>query len=188
MARDRLRIAIAVAAAAPAARSAVPASTLGHRRACGLGGSSLRAAAASTEDTRGATLSCTDTLPLAALTAIQARARPTLGFAQLAAPPAPWPAVMAALLVIGPALLASFDACIAIFLARHCMSAAGTTDCFWVVSDTMSSPVINPHQELPRHHRVNPLGRGWRLNSPHMLAKMLQSGLARLCRQGGRLA
>jgi len=125
-----LRSAIAVAAAAPAASSAVPAITFGQRRPRGLGGSSLRAVAASMADTLGAMLSCTETLPRAALTAIHARRRPTRGLAQPAAPVAPCLAVFAALLVIGPAWSASFDACIAIFLARHCMSAAGITDCF----------------------------------------------------------
>lgn len=101
--RDLLRIAMAVAAAAPAASKAVPASTFGQRRACGLGGSSLRAVAASIDEILGATLSCTETLPRAALTAIQARRRPTRGLAQPAAPVAPCLAVMAALLLIGPA-------------------------------------------------------------------------------------
>ncbi len=134
MARDLLRIAMAMAAAPPAASNAVPASTLGQRRARGRGGSSLRAVAASMYEILGAKLSWTETLPRAALTAIQARTRPTLGLAQPAAP-------TAAFLVIGPAWSASFDACMAIFLARHCMSAAGIADCFLLVSDTMSSPV-----------------------------------------------
>src|SRR5215469_14466756 len=94
--RDLLRSAMAVAAAAPAASNAVPASTFGQRRACGLGGSSLRATPASTDETLGATLSWTEMLPRAALTAIQARTRPTRGFAQPAA-------VMVAFLVIGRA-------------------------------------------------------------------------------------
>src|SRR5215469_7860622 len=94
--RDLLRIAMAVAAAAPAASNAVPASTFGQRRDCGLGGSSLRATPASTEETLGATVSWTETLPRAALTAIQARTRPTRGLAQPAAP-------MVAFLVIGRA-------------------------------------------------------------------------------------
>src|ERR1700722_16930558 len=86
---DLLRIAMAVAAAAPAASSATPAKTFGQRRAAGLGGSSRRAVAARTDETRGATLSCTEMLLLAARTAIQARTRPTRGLAQTAAPPAP---------------------------------------------------------------------------------------------------
>src|SRR5215469_16094772 len=64
--RDLLRIAMAVAAAAPAASNAVPASTFGQRRACGLGGSSLLATPASTDETLGATLSWTEMLPRAA--------------------------------------------------------------------------------------------------------------------------
>ncbi len=48
----------------------------------------------------------------------------------------------------------------AIFLARHCMSAAGIADCFDAVTDTMSSPVDNPHVELPRSDLVNPVGEG----------------------------
>ncbi len=101
--RAFFRIAMAVAAAAPAASNAVPASTLGQRRACGFGGSSLRAVAASTDESLGATFSCTETLPRAALTAIQARTRPTRGRAQPAAPVARRLAVIAALLVIGRA-------------------------------------------------------------------------------------
>ncbi|HET9898606.1 MAG TPA: hypothetical protein VFQ44_27095 [Streptosporangiaceae bacterium] len=97
------RTAIAVAAAAPAASRAVPARTLGQRRGCDRGGSSRRAAAASTDETAGATLSWTDTLPRAALTAIQARTRPTLGFAQPNASPALRRAVVAAIFVIGRA-------------------------------------------------------------------------------------
>jgi len=94
---------MAVAAAAPAASKAVPAITFGQRRAWGFGGSSLRAAAASTDDNLGATFSWSETLPRAALTAIQARTRPTRGLAQPAAPVAPYLAVIAALLVIGRA-------------------------------------------------------------------------------------
>jgi hypothetical protein len=101
--RARLRIAIAVAAAAPAASNAVPAITLGQRRACGFGGSSRRAVAASMYEILGATFSCTVTLPRAALTAIHARIRPTRGLAHPAAPVALCLAVMAALLVIGRA-------------------------------------------------------------------------------------
>jgi hypothetical protein len=101
VARARLRMAIAAAAAAPAASSAVPASTFGQRRLAGAGGSSLRAVAASIAETLGPTLFCIETLPLAALTAIQARTRPTFGLAQVAAPPARRRAVLAALLVIG---------------------------------------------------------------------------------------
>jgi hypothetical protein len=85
----------------------------------------------------GATVSCTETLPRAARIAIHARTRPTLGLAQSAAPPAPRLAVPAALFVTGPAWSASFDACIASFLARHCMSAAGMlADLFLVMTDT----------------------------------------------------
>jgi hypothetical protein len=101
VARTRLRMANAPAAAAPAASSIVPASTFGQRRLAGAGGSSLRAVAASIAETFGPILSCIETLPLAALTAIQARTRPTLGLALVAAPPARRRAVMVALLVIG---------------------------------------------------------------------------------------
>jgi hypothetical protein len=48
----------------------------------------------------------------------------------------------------------------AILLARHCMSAAGMTDCFLLVTDTLSSPVDNPHQELPRADLANRCWRG----------------------------
>ena len=100
---DLFRMAIAVAAAAPAASSAVPASTFGQRLACGTGGSRRLAADASTEETLGATCSCTEMLPRAALTAIQARTRPTLGLAQVAVIPAPRRAVIVAFFVIGRA-------------------------------------------------------------------------------------
>jgi hypothetical protein len=151
--RDFLRIASAIDAAAQAVSIAVPASTFGQRRVrCG-GGSSVRAVAASMAEILGATVSCMDTLPRAALTAIQARSLPTLGLAQTAAP-------AAALLVIGPARSASFAACMAILLARHCMSAAGIADCFLVVTDTMSSPVDDPHQELPHPDMTNRCAQG----------------------------
>lgn len=146
--RDLLRIARAVAAAAPAASKAVPASTFGQRRVRDRGGSSVRAVAASMAEIRGATLSCIATLPRAALTAAQARTRPTLGLAQPAAPTAYF-------LLIGPARSASLDACIAIFLARHCISAAGMADCFLLVTDTLSSPVNNLHLEFPFPGSVN---------------------------------
>src|ERR1700690_1714502 len=103
IARCLPRMAMAAAAAAPAASMAVPARTFGNRRDRGLGGSSFRAAIASMADTRGATVSWTATLPRTAPTAIHARTRPTLGMAQVAAVPAPCLAVMAALLVIGRA-------------------------------------------------------------------------------------
>jgi hypothetical protein len=131
-----LRSANAVAAATPAASSAVPASTLGQRRERGLGGSSRLAVAASIAETLGATVSCTATLPRAARTAIHARSRPTLGLAHVAAVSALCRAVSAALLVIGPAWSASLEACMAIFLARHCMSAAGIVLRFVVVTAT----------------------------------------------------
>ena len=67
---------------------------------------------------------------------------PTLGLAQLVASSAPFLAViaarfvvMAARLVAGAAWSASLAACIAIFLARRCMS-AGMAGCFLVVTDT----------------------------------------------------
>ena len=152
IARCLLRIAMAAAAAAPAASMAVPARTFGKRRDRGFGGSSFRAAMASISETRGATVSCTATLPRTALTAIHARTLPTLGMAQVAALPAPCLAVLAALLVIGRAWSASFDACMAIFLARHCMSAAGMAACFLDVTDTdvlprcKSPPRSSPHE------------------------------------------
>ena len=151
------RMAIAAAAAAPAASMAVPASTFGKRRDRGFGGSSFRAAMASMAETLGATVSCIETLPRAALTAIHARTRPTLGLAQVAALPAPCLAVMAALLVIGRAWSASFDACMAIFLARHCMSAAGLAASFLDVTDTDVLPRSDPHREVPR---LSPVNRG----------------------------
>jgi len=155
MMRCLLRMAMAAAAAAPAASSAVPASTLGNRLDRGLGGSSRRAVAASMAESLGATVSCTETLPRAALTAIHARTRPTRGLAQSAAVPARCLAFLAALFVIGPAWSASFDACMAIFRARHCMSAAGTAVRFPDVTDTLSSPVSSPHREVPRRSPVN---------------------------------
>lgn len=103
IALDRLRMAIAAAAAAPAASSAVPASTFGQRLVCGTGGSSFRAAVASTDETLGARCSCTEMLPRAALTAIQARTRPTLGLAQVVVIPAPRRAVIVAFFDIGRA-------------------------------------------------------------------------------------
>jgi len=136
-----LRITIAAAAAPAAASIAVPARTFGHRRDCGFGGSSLRAVAASMADTRGATVSCTETLPLAARTAIHARALPILGMAQSAAPPARRLAVTAAFFVIGAAWSASFAACVAIFLACHCMAETGMpADFFLVITDTELPP------------------------------------------------
>jgi len=90
--------------------------------------------------TLGATVSCTETLPRAALTAIHARTLPTRGLAQFAAVPARRLAVSAALFVSGRAWSASFEACIAIFRARHCMSAAGMVVRFPDVTNTLSSP------------------------------------------------
>jgi hypothetical protein len=52
-------------------------------------------------ETFGPILSCIETLLLAALFAIQARTRPTLGLAQVAAPPAWRRAVVVAFVVIG---------------------------------------------------------------------------------------
>ena len=155
MVRCLARMAMAAAAAAPAASMAVPARTFGKRRERGFGGSSFRAAMANIAETLGATVSCTDSLPRTALTAIHARTRPTLGLAQVAALPAPCRAVVAALLVIGRAWSASFDACMAIFLARHCMSAAGLAACFLDVTDTDVLPRSNPHREVPRTTAVN---------------------------------
>jgi hypothetical protein len=110
---------------------------LGQRRDDrGLGGSSRLAVAASSAETLGASVSCTETLPRAARTAIHARTRPTLGLAQFAALPAPYLAVKAAFLEIGPAWSANFEACMASFLARHCMSAAGIVVCFVVDTAT----------------------------------------------------
>ncbi len=94
-------------------------------------------------------------LPRAALTAIQARARPTLGLVQPAALPAPALALLAARRVSGRAWSASFAAWTAIFLARHCMSVVGMIGVLCIVAGTMSSPVINPHEELPSSARVN---------------------------------
>ena len=148
-ARCLLRIAMAAAAAAPAASMAVPARTFGKWRDRGLGGSSFRAAMANMAETLGATVSCTETLPRTALTAIHARTLPTLGLAQVAALPAPCLAVIAAFFVIGRAWSASFDACMAIFLARHCMSAAGVAACFLDVTDTDVLPRSNLHREVP---------------------------------------
>src|ERR1022692_2140098 len=103
----RLRRIMAVAAAPPAARIAVPTSSCGQRRDRCFGGSRRRAVAESMAPTFGATVSWTETLPRAARTAIHARARPTLGPAQPAAPPAPRTAPRladtAAFAVIGPA-------------------------------------------------------------------------------------
>src|SRR5579859_179664 len=143
-------MAMATAAAAPAPSRAVPASTFGTRRERGLGGSSLRAVAASTAESLGAMISVTETLPRAARTAIHARALPTFGVAQVAAVPALRFAVSAALFVIGRAWSASFEACMAIFLARHCTSDAGMAIRFLDITDTLSSPVSNPHREVPR--------------------------------------
>jgi hypothetical protein len=134
MARALLRSTIAVAAAPPAASSAVPATIFGQRRPRRFGGSSLRAVVASIDETFGPMVSCTLTLPRAARIAIQARILPTLGLAQPAAPSAPRLAVPAALLVIGPAWSASFDACAASFLARHCMSEAGMLAALYLVT------------------------------------------------------
>jgi hypothetical protein len=153
--RAFLRIAMPAAAAAPAASSADPARTFGQRRDCGLGGASFLAAIASMAETVGATVSCIEMLPRAALTAIHARALPTCGSAHVAAEPARRLAVLVALFVMGAARSASFDACMAIFLARHCMSAAGMMACFLDVSDTEPSPVSNLHRELPRSCTVN---------------------------------
>jgi hypothetical protein len=138
--REFLRIAMAVAAAAPAASSAVPARTFGQRRDCRLGGSSFLAAIAIMAETLGATVSVIETLPRAALTAIHARALLTCGLAHVAAVPARRLAVFVALFVMGAARSASFDACMAIFLARHCMSAAGMMACFLDITDTDPSP------------------------------------------------
>ena len=126
-----------------------PARTFGKRRDRGFGGSSFRAAMANMAATRGATVSCTATLPRTAPTAIHARTRPTLGLAQVAALSAPCLAVFAALLVIGRAWSASFDACMAIFLARHCMSAAGMAPCFLDVTDTEVLPRSIPTEKFP---------------------------------------
>ena len=153
--REFFRIAIAVAAAAQAASIAVPARTFGQRRDCRLGGSSFLAAIASMAEALGATVSCIEMLPRAALTAIHARALPTCGLAHVAAVSARRLAFLAALLVMGAARSASFDACMAIFLARHCMSAAGVTACFLDVTDTDPSPVSNLHGEVPRSCGVN---------------------------------
>jgi hypothetical protein len=153
--RAFLRIVMAVAAAAAAASSAVPAITFGQRRDCCLGGSSFLAATASMAETLGATVSCIETLLRAALTAIHARALPTCGLAHVAALPARRLAVLVALFVMGAARSASLDACMAIFLARHCISAAGMMARFPDVTDTDSSPVNNLHRELPRSCTVN---------------------------------
>jgi hypothetical protein len=58
---------------------------------------------------------------------------------------------MAAFLVIGPAWSASLDACMAIFLARHCMSELGmVADFFLVMTDTDVLPVSNsPGEQFP---------------------------------------
>jgi hypothetical protein len=120
-----LRIDTAATAAAPATSSAMPASIGGIIRFRRFGGSSLLAAVASMAATRGPIVSCIDTLPRAALTAIQPLALLTRGLAQPAAMSARRLAVNAALLVIGRARSARFDACMAIFLARHCSSLAG---------------------------------------------------------------
>jgi hypothetical protein len=153
--RAFLRIAIAAAAAAPAASSAIPARAFGHRRDCRLGGSSFLAATASMVETLGATVSCIEMLPRAALTAIHARALPTCGLAHVAAVSARCLAVLVARFVMGAARSASFDACAAIFLARHCMSAVGMVVCFVDITDTDPSPVSNLHRELPRSCTVN---------------------------------
>jgi hypothetical protein len=49
--------------------------------------------------------------------------------------------------VIGRAWSASLDACMAIFRARHCMSVAGMTTFLLDVTDTLSSPVSDPHRK-----------------------------------------
>ena len=103
MRRCLSRMAIAAAAAAPAASSAVPANIFGMRRDRGFGGSSRLAVAASMAATLGATVSCTATLLRVALTAIHALTLPTFGPAQLAAVPARRLAVSAAFFVIGRA-------------------------------------------------------------------------------------
>lgn len=69
-----LRIDTAATAAAPARSSAMPASIGGIMRVLRFGGSSLLAAVASMAAIRGPIVSCIDTLPRAALTAIQPRA------------------------------------------------------------------------------------------------------------------
>jgi hypothetical protein len=153
--REFLRIVMAVTAAAPAASSAIPARAFGQRRDCGLGGSSFLAATASMAETLGATVSCIEMLPRAALTAIHARALPTCGLAHVAAVSARRLAALVALFVLGAARSASFDACAAIFLARHCMSAAGMVACFLDVTDTDPSPVSNLDRELPLPRTVN---------------------------------
>jgi hypothetical protein len=145
-----LRIAIAVAAAAHPASSAVPTRTLGQRRDFILGGSSFLAAIASMAEPLGPTVSRIEMLPRAALTAIHARALPTCGLAHVAAVPARRLAILVALFVMGAARSASFDACMAIFLARHCISAGGMMACFLDVTDTGPSPVSNLHREVPR--------------------------------------
>jgi len=146
-------IAMAVAAAAPAASSAAPASTFGRRRDRRLGGSSFLAAVVIMAATLGATLSCTATLPRSARTAIHTLARPILGLAHSAALPAPRFALTAprfalvaprfalfvAVSVIGRAWSASLDACMAILLARLCMS-AGTMALFLDITDTALPP------------------------------------------------
>jgi len=152
--RAFLRIVMTVATAPPAASSAIPARAFGQRRDCGLGGSSFLAATASMAETLGATVSCIEMLPRAALTAIHARALPTCGLAHVAALPARRLAVLVARFVMGAARSASFDACAAIFLAR-CMSAAGMMACFLDITDTDPSPVSNLHRELPISRTVN---------------------------------
>jgi len=96
-------------------------------------------------------------LLLAALIAAQARTLPTLGRAQPAALPAPDRADLAARRLSGAACSASFVARKAILLACHPVFEAGIMSgfCFRVVAGTMSSPVVNPHEELPSPAGVN---------------------------------
>ena len=108
--RAFFRIVMAVAAAAAAASSAVPARTLGQRRDCRLGGSSFLAATVSMAEILGATVSCIEVLPRAALTAIHARALPICGLAHVAAVLARRLASLVARFVLGAARSASFDA------------------------------------------------------------------------------
>lgn len=138
-----LRIDIAVTAAAPAASRAMPASIIGIFADRRLGGSSFSAAVDSMAATRGPTVSRIVTLPRAARTAIQPRAWWTRGLAQPAAMSAWRLALKAAFLVSGRARSARFDACAAIFLARHWISLAGMParwTCFLDIAESHSSP------------------------------------------------
>src|SRR5215472_18485625 len=103
MRASRLRMAIAAAAAQPAASSAAPARIFGMRRERGLGGSRRRAVASSMAASLGATDFCTETLPRAALIAIHVLIVTTFGPAHSAADPAWRFADIAAFIVIGRA-------------------------------------------------------------------------------------